>query len=81
MLESYAGVVGIALAMAGADVVLTDLPHVTPLTQENVDANCLQTVHRAQVRSMTESQHVAGYSKTMEYLRFVCCMRVMTGST
>jgi hypothetical protein len=35
--------------MAGADVVLTDLPHITPLTQENVEANCRQTVHRAQV--------------------------------
>ena len=43
------GVVGIALALAGADVVLTDLPHITPLTQQNVDANCRHTVHRAQV--------------------------------
>lgn len=33
------GLVGIALAMAGAQVVLTDLPHVTALAQLNVDAN------------------------------------------
>ncbi|KAK9829400.1 hypothetical protein WJX72_005603 [[Myrmecia] bisecta] len=48
-LGSGTGVVGIALALAGADVVLTDLPHVTPLTQRNVDANCRQHRCRAQV--------------------------------
>jgi len=49
-------VVGIALALAGADVVLTDLPHITPLTQQNVDANCRHTVHRAQVCSRLASR-------------------------
>ena len=40
--------VGIALAKAGADVVLADLPHITPLTQANVDANCQEPYERAQ---------------------------------
>ncbi len=44
-----AGVVGIALALAGADVTLTDLPHVTALTRENVAANCQSVLLRAQV--------------------------------
>eukprot|EP00891_Asterochloris_glomerata_P000231 jgi/Astpho2/231/Aster-x0908 len=35
-LGSGTGVVGIVLAKAGADVVLADLPHITPLTQANV---------------------------------------------
>jgi predicted nicotinamide N-methyase len=34
------GVVGMALALAGARVVMTDLPHVTPLTRVNVEGNC-----------------------------------------
>jgi len=34
------GVTGIGLAQAGASVMLTDLPHITPLTQRNVDYNC-----------------------------------------
>mmetsp|Transcript_33978 Transcript_33978/g.101117 ORF Transcript_33978/g.101117 Transcript_33978/m.101117 type:complete len:311 (-) Transcript_33978:263-1195(-) len=34
------GVVGIALALAGADVVLSDLPHVLPLTSANAASNC-----------------------------------------
>lgn len=33
------GVVGIAMAMAGADVTMTDLAHITPLTRENVGLN------------------------------------------
>ncbi len=44
-----AGVVGIALAGAGAEVVLTDLPHILHLTQQNLDAN-LKAYHRARVR-------------------------------
>jgi predicted nicotinamide N-methyase len=44
-----AGVVGIALALAGADVTLTDLSHVTPLTRENVAANCQSPLVRAEV--------------------------------
>lgn len=43
-----AGVTGIALAKAGAEVVLTDLPHITPLTSHNLELNCL-TGSRAQV--------------------------------
>jgi hypothetical protein len=42
-------VVAIALARAAADVVATDLPHVTPLTRENVAANCGSPLHRCQV--------------------------------
>ncbi|KAL6761818.1 putative methyltransferase-domain-containing protein [Haematococcus lacustris] len=34
------GVVGLALALAGARVTLTDLPHILPLTQLNADTNC-----------------------------------------
>jgi hypothetical protein len=34
-----AGQLGIVLALAGADVTLTDLAHITPLTQENADIN------------------------------------------
>lgn len=34
------GLVGIALALAGAHVRLTDLPHVLPLTAINAEANC-----------------------------------------
>lgn len=26
--------------MAGAEVILTDLPHITPLTQHNLKVNC-----------------------------------------
>lgn len=33
------GQLGIVLALAGADVTLTDLEHITPLTQVNVDLN------------------------------------------
>ncbi len=33
------GMLGIALAMAGADVTMTDLAHITPLTVENIDKN------------------------------------------
>lgn len=35
----FAGVTGIALAMAGASTVLTDLQHITPLTQSNLECN------------------------------------------
>ncbi len=45
------GLVGIALALAGVGrVVLTDLPHVVPLAEENVGANCELGRHRAEVR-------------------------------
>lgn len=43
------GVVAIALARAAADVVATDLPHVTSLTCENVAVNCGSPLHRCQV--------------------------------
>ncbi|PNG63008.1 Methyltransferase-like protein 21A, partial [Tetrabaena socialis] len=41
------GLVGIALAAAGARVVLTDLPHVLPLAAANLAANCDPRVTRA----------------------------------
>ena len=41
---------GIALALAGADVLLTDLPHVTPLARDNVSDNCCSQRIRAQAR-------------------------------
>ncbi len=44
-----AGVVAIALALAGADVVAADLPRVTPLTRANAAANCRSPPHRIQV--------------------------------
>lgn len=34
------GVCGIALSMAGAQVILTDLSHITPLTAHNLKVNC-----------------------------------------
>ena len=46
-----AGVTGIALAQAGASVTLTDLPHICPLTRENVEANCEASSTHAQVCS------------------------------
>jgi len=42
------GITGIALALAGARVMLTDLPHILPLTRENVTAN-LRPIHAAMV--------------------------------
>jgi methylase of polypeptide subunit release factors len=44
-----AGVVAIALALAGADVVAADLPRVTPLARANAAANCRAPPHRIQV--------------------------------
>ena len=38
-----AGLVGIALAKAGARVTYADLPHITPLTAENIARNSLQS--------------------------------------
>lgn len=54
------GVVGIALALAGADALLVDLPHITPLTRANVDANCASPLVRAQacpVVALQASRH------------------------
>lgn len=45
----FAGVCGIALSMAGAKVILTDLPHITPLTQHNLDVNCGHQQQRSKV--------------------------------
>ncbi|EFJ48471.1 hypothetical protein VOLCADRAFT_104649 [Volvox carteri f. nagariensis] len=50
-LGTGSGVVGIALALAGAQVYLTDLPHVVPLAAANVAVNCDPRVHRACVCS------------------------------
>lgn len=33
------GIVGIALAKAGAKVIFTDLPHITPFTAANIERN------------------------------------------
>ena len=46
-----AGVVGIALALAGAEVVAADLPRATPLARANAAANCRAPPHRIQARS------------------------------
>lgn len=43
------GIGGIALALAGANVTLTDLPHVLHLTRRNVAVNCQPPQHRARV--------------------------------
>lgn len=43
------GVVGLALALAGTSVALTDLPHITPLTQQNVELNTHPGVHDVHV--------------------------------
>ncbi|KAG2494446.1 hypothetical protein HYH03_007498 [Edaphochlamys debaryana] len=48
-LGTGSGVVGIALAAAGAHVLLTDLPHVLPLAQRNLEANTDARVVRARV--------------------------------
>ncbi|GFR52498.1 hypothetical protein Agub_g15037 [Astrephomene gubernaculifera] len=50
-LGTGSGVVGIALALAGARVLLTDLPHVLPLTEANVAANCDPRVCRTTICS------------------------------
>ena len=50
-MPSAAGVVGIALALAGAEVVATDLPRVTPLARANAAANCRAPPHRIQARA------------------------------
>jgi hypothetical protein len=42
-------VLGLALALAGAHVTLSDLPHVTPLCRENVAANAAALGGRATV--------------------------------
>lgn len=48
---SAAGVVAIALALAGAEVVAADLPRVTPLARANAAANCRAPPHRIQART------------------------------
>ncbi|BDA43830.1 EEF1A lysine methyltransferase 3 [Coccomyxa sp. Obi] len=53
------GVVGLVLALAGADVTLTDLLHVTWLARENVAANCDSPLVRAQVRDYAWGEDVA----------------------
>ena len=46
-----AGVVGIGLAMAGARVTLTDLPHIMPLTAQNLALNAEKQSLDAQASS------------------------------
>ena len=60
-----AGVVGIALALAGADALLVDLPHVTPLTRANVDANCQSPLLRAQVWAMRRKLAAAPHNDAL----------------
>ncbi|KAL4855505.1 Protein N-lysine methyltransferase METTL21A [Chlorella vulgaris] len=43
------GLVGICLALAGAEVLLSDQPHITPLAELNMQANLVPGLHRAQV--------------------------------
>ena len=62
-----AGVCGIALSMAGAKVILTDLPHITGLTQHNLTLNCGEQQH-SKVRSPGHTSnltlnHVSGQSQ------------------
>lgn len=69
-----AGVVGIALAGAGAEVVLTDLPHILHLTQQNLEAN-LKAYHRARVRSRP-----LGSPSRLHYTAFDCLAFGIRGS-
>ncbi|KAK9815052.1 hypothetical protein WJX73_005953 [Symbiochloris irregularis] len=57
-LGSGTGVGGIALVLAGADVLLTDLTHVVPLTSHNVTANCGEQNHRSSVCKYTWGDEV-----------------------
>ncbi|EFN52560.1 hypothetical protein CHLNCDRAFT_138545 [Chlorella variabilis] len=50
------GLVGILLALAGAEVVLSDQPHITPLAEENMRANLTPGLHRACVVDYTWGQ-------------------------
>ncbi|KAI3430750.1 hypothetical protein D9Q98_009162 [Chlorella vulgaris] len=43
------GLVGICLALAGAEVLLSDQPHITPLAELNMQANLVPGLHRARV--------------------------------
>ena len=56
---SAAGVVAIALALAGAEVVAADLPCVTPLARANAAANCRAPPHRIQARAATVMSVIA----------------------
>jgi hypothetical protein len=54
-----AGQLGIVLALAGADVTLTDLAHITPLTQENADINASRCAVKPTVTPYMWGTHVA----------------------
>lgn len=56
------GVLGLVLAMAGADVTLTDLEHVTPLCRENVEANRDALCGRVEVKDYKFGAPVAELS-------------------
>mmetsp|Transcript_24712 Transcript_24712/g.53917 ORF Transcript_24712/g.53917 Transcript_24712/m.53917 type:complete len:326 (-) Transcript_24712:855-1832(-) len=56
-LGSGTGLVGIALALSAAQVVLTDLPHILPLMRQNVEANCMG---RCAAGPPTVAEHVWG---------------------
>ncbi|KAL4424672.1 hypothetical protein ABPG77_004479 [Micractinium sp. CCAP 211/92] len=50
------GLVGILLALAGAEVTLTDQPHIAPLAEQNMQANLTPGMHRARVVPYTWGQ-------------------------
>lgn len=64
-MPSAAGVVAIALALAGADVVAADLPRVTTLARANATANCRSPLHRIQARA----------APAMSFLCCLCCTK------
>eukprot|EP00698_Gefionella_okellyi_P025268 TRINITY_DN919_c0_g1_i2.p1 TRINITY_DN919_c0_g1~~TRINITY_DN919_c0_g1_i2.p1 ORF type:complete len:724 (-),score=160.69 TRINITY_DN919_c0_g1_i2:29-2200(-) len=51
-LGSGTGLMGICVSFLGADVTITDLEHVVPLMQDNVNSNCTQT---CKIRAMAHS--------------------------
>lgn len=71
------GIVGIALALAGASVTLSDLEHVLPLAEENARVNCerhgISTVPKIK-------EHVWGDRGTVRSLREPCRPDLITAS-
>lgn len=64
---------GIALALAGADVLLTDLPHVTPLARDNVSANCRSPPTRAQAGCLLRGLIEHHRSAVLDSSHLPCC--------
>ena len=71
------GIVGIALALAGASVTLSDLAHVLPLAEENARVNC----ERHGLCTLPEiKEHAWGDSGTVQSLRVPCPPDLITAS-